>query len=184
MTELVDLVEAFKREVAVPGAFATDFPNTSDVDLEAALADAFGMARLDGFFGTIELDVATGTVTPDLSVAGASLIVLYAGLRMTRQQLRVFKTRTSYKAGPVEYEVESSASALAEDLKQLERRRKDLIEQAVRAGRGRGTTFVLDAYSMRAGSWSFYGGFFPHEYDSFGNLGSLASLGHGFGFGR
>lgn len=164
MSKLEDLVEAFKREVAVPGAFAQDFPSTSDEDLAEALKDAFGMARLDGFFGTTEFDVATGTVTPDLSVAGASLIVLYAGLRMTRQQLRVLKTVQKYKAGPTEYETEQSAGAIKEDLAQLERRRKELVEQAVRAGRGRGSTFVIDAYQARGASWHFFGGFFPHEY--------------------
>lgn len=168
MSALADLVEAFKREVSVPGTFTVDFPNTSDDDLEEALKDAFGMARLDGFFGSTELEVATGVVTPDLSVSGATLLVLYAGLRMTRQQLRVLKTVQRYKAGPTEYETQSSAAALTEDLKQLERRRLELITQAVRAGRGASTTFVLDAYLQRAASWHFYGGFFPHEYGSYG----------------
>lgn len=166
MSTLADLVEAFKREVAVPGTFSQDFPSTSDEDLEEALKDAYGMARLDGFFGTTEFDVGTGTVTPDLSVAGASLIVLYAGLRMTRQQLRTLKTVQRFKAGPTEYETQQSAAALTEDLKQLERRRQELVDQAVRAGRGRGATFVLDAYQQRASAWHFYGGFFPHEYGS------------------
>lgn len=166
MTKLEDLVEAFKREVAVPGAFATDFPSTSDEDLAEALKDAYGMARLDGFFGMTEYDQATGTVTPDLSVAGASLIVLYAGLRMTRQQLRVLKTVQRYKAGPTEYETQQSAAGLTEDLKQLERRRMELVDQATRAGRNRGSTFVIDAYAARGSGWQFYGGFFPHEYGS------------------
>lgn len=171
MSALADLVEAFKREVAVPGVFSQDFPNTTDEDLEEALKDAFGMARLDGFFGTAMLDLATGEVTPDLSDAGAALLVIYAGLRMTRQQLRLLKTMQSYKAGPTEYETAQSASALTEDLKQLERRRLELIQQAVRAGRGRGSTFVLDAYLARGTAWHFYGGFFPHEYGSYGNTG-------------
>ena len=50
-----------------------------------------------------------------------------------------------------------------EDLKQLERRRKELIDQATRAGRGTGTTFVVDGYVSRASAYNFYGGFFPHE---------------------
>lgn len=163
MTALADLVEAFKREVAVPGTFSTDFPETSDADLEDALADAFAQAKLDGFFGTVELDVATGVVTPDISLAAGALIVIYAGLRMTRQQLRVIKTVARYKAGPTEYETQQSAASLTEDLRQLERRRKDLLNQASRAGRGRGTTFVIDAYEARGSAWSFYGGFFPGE---------------------
>lgn len=166
MTQLADLVDAFKREVAVPGAFTVDFPSTSDDDLEAALADAFGMARLDGFFGMTQLD--NGVVSPDLSDAGAALLVLYAGLRMTRQQLRVLKTVSRYKAGPTEYETQQSAAGLTEDLKQLERRRQELVTQATRAGRGAGTTFVIDAYAARGSGWHFYGGFFPHEFGSYG----------------
>lgn len=181
MSAVADLVEAFKREVAVPGAFSQDFPNTSDEDLENALKDAFGLAQLDGFFGMMTLDPETGVVTPDFSTAGAALIVLYAGLRMTRQQLRVLKTVFRAKAGPTEYETQQSAQGLTEDLRQLERRRTELVESAVRAGRARSSTFVLDAYALRAGSWAFYGGFFPHEFDSFGNVGSFASLTYGGG---
>lgn len=166
MSALADLVEAFKREVAVPGAFGSTFPETTDDDLEEALKDAFSQARLDGFFGRMELNVDTGEVTPDLSVAGAALVVIYAGLRMTRLQLRTLKTSTQYKAGPVEYTVQQSSTSLAEDLKQLERRRTELIGQAVRAGRGSGTTFVLDGYASRASAWNFYGGFFPYEMAS------------------
>lgn len=166
MSNLADLVEAFKREVSVPGNFATDFPNTSDDDLQAALADAFGEAQLDGFFGAMELDVDAGTTTPDLSLAGAALLVIYAGIRMTRQQLRALKTSTKYKAGPVEYDIQSSAGAITEELKQLQARKQNIIDGAVRAGRGRGTTFVIDGYISRQGTYDFYGGLFPYEFYS------------------
>ena len=166
MSNLADLVEAFKREVAVPGTFATEFPDTSDDDLEEALKDAFAQARLDGFFGKMELDVATGEVTPDLSIAGAALVTIYAGIRMTRTQLRKLPTISRYKAGPVEYEVQQSAQAITADLKTLEDRRKELVQNALRAGRGTGSTFVLDAYVARASAHNFYGGFFPHELTS------------------
>lgn len=159
MSELADLVEAFKREAAVPGTFATAFPNTSDSDIEGSLGDAFAEAQLDGFFGTYELDSDEGVITPDVSVAGAALIVLYSGMRLVRQQLR--NTKTRYKAGPVE--VEQSAGALTEELKQLERRKNQLLQNAIRAGRGTGTVFVADAYVARAQSYDFYGGFFAAE---------------------
>ena len=159
MTELVDLVEAFKREVAVPGTFATAFPDTTDTDIEGALADAFGEAQLDGFFGTATLDLDLMAVDPDLSTAGAALIVMYAGMRLIRQQLRGLKTR--YKAGPVE--VEQSAGALTEELKQIERRKNQLVQNAIRAGRGAGTVFVADLYVARAASYDYYGGFWAWE---------------------
>lgn len=163
MSAVADLVEAFKREVAIPGAFSQDFPLTSDDDIEESLKDAFANAQLDGFFAKSELDPATGVITPDISLAAGALVVIYAGIRLTRQQLRAMKTASRYKAGPTEYEVEMSASAIKEDLAQLERRRKELVSQALRAGRGVGSTFVLDAYLARAGGPSFYGGFFPNE---------------------
>lgn len=163
MSNVEELVEGFKREVAIPGTFTVDFPSTSDEDLSEALKDAFGMARLDGFFGGTTLDPATGVIDPDLSVAGGALLVTYAGLRMTRQQLRVTKTLVRYKAGPTEYETQQSAAALTEDLKQLERRRRELIDAAMRSGRASASTFVIDAYAVRASNWSFFGGFFPHE---------------------
>lgn len=159
MSELVDLVEAFKREAAIPGTFATAFPNTSDDDIELSLGDAFGEAQLDGFFGTSELDVENAEITPDLSVAGAALVVMYAGMRLVRQQLRGMKTR--YKAGPVE--IEQSATALTEELKQIERRKTQLLQNAIRAGRGSGTVFVADLYQARAASYNAYGGFFAWE---------------------
>lgn len=159
MTELVDLVEAFKREAAIPGTFATAFPNTTDDDIELSLGDAFAEAQLDGFFGTLELNAEDGEVDPDLSVAGAALVVMYAGMRIVRQQLRGMKTR--YKAGNVE--VEQSASALTEELKQIERRKNQLLANAIRAGRGSGTVFVADLYVARAASYDYYGGFFAWE---------------------
>lgn len=160
MSDLSDLVEAYKREAAIPGTFATSFPSTSDDDILGSLMDAFGEAQIDGFFGEAELDLDAGTVTPDLSTAGAHLIVMYAAMRLVRQQLR--STKTKYKAGPVE--LEQSASALTEELRQLERRRNGFIEQAIRLGRAQGVTFVADLYPARSAPYGYvYGGFFAWE---------------------
>lgn len=164
MSDLADLVEAFKREVTVPGTFAAAFPDTTDDNIIGALADAFAEAQLDGFFGHMTLDVEDGIVTPDLSVAGAALVVMYAGMRMTRQQLIATNTVSRYKAGPVEYETQQAAGALTEALKQLKARRDQILANAVRAGRGNGTTFVLDGYVSRAFARNIYGGFFPYEF--------------------
>ena len=74
MTDLIDVVEAYKREVSIPGAFSTDFPTVQDDQIAAALGDAFGEAQLDGFFGTMSLDVdswsvrATLTPSPDWAI--------------------------------------------------------------------------------------------------------------------
>lgn len=164
MSDLADLVEAYKREVAIPGTFSDVYPKTSDALIAAALADAFAQAQLDGFFGTSVLVVDQGTVTPDLSTAGAALVILYAGIRLTRQQLRTVRTRTTYKAGSVEYTSEQAASAVTEDLKLLEARRRELLALALRAGRGT-STVVVDAYAAR-----FWAGFLPWELRRYGDL--------------
>ena len=44
MTFLATLVSGLKRQVAVPGVFATSFPNTLDSDLVGSFADAFAQA--------------------------------------------------------------------------------------------------------------------------------------------
>lgn len=161
MSDLADLVEAYKREVAIPGAFSSEFPLTSDDDITAALADAFAEAQLDGYFGRMTLDLDAYEVTPDLSVAGAALVVIYAGIRLARQQLRNVNAMSRYKAGPVEMSTQRSASAISEDMRYLQARRAELVTNA-RRGRGT-TTFVLDGYISRASTSNFYGGFFAHE---------------------
>jgi len=159
MTELADLVEAYKREVSMPGAFATDFPTVTDDQILGALGDAFGEAQIDGFFGKMRLDTDDWIITPDLSTAGAALVVIYAGIRVLRQQIATQARGTTYKAPGLEYSTTPAASVLVELLKQLHIRRKDVINNAQR---GVGTSvFMLDGYAHRGNS--FYGGLFAHE---------------------
>lgn len=165
MSDLADLVGAYKREVAVPGAFTDAYPLTTDTDIVDSLGDAFGQAQLDGFFGHMVLDPDAGEIVPDLSLAGAALVVIYAGIRLVRQQIRSTRSSVTYKAGPVEFSSASAASALTEDLRGLEARRRELVSMALRAGRGGGTVFVLDAYRARS---LVTGGFFNHELVSYG----------------
>lgn len=163
MTSLQGLIEPLKREIAVPGEFETVFPNTSDEDLLAALADALGEAQLDGYFQTTVLDDGTPDfeVTPDLSRAAMALIVIYAGARILRAQLRQLDSATRYKAGNVEYETSKSANLLRDELALLALRKKELIVAARSSGR---TVYQLDAYLGRATvDWAALGGFYPNE---------------------
>jgi len=161
MTAMSDLVGAYKREAAVPGAFSDAYPTVTDTEIRGALCDAFAAAQLDGFFGSLELDVDGQETTPDLSVAGAALVVIYAGERLVRQQIRGLASQARYKAGPVEMETSVAASVLAEDLKQLRLRRAELLANAQR---NRGTsTFVLEGYVSRGSAHNLYGGFFAYE---------------------
>lgn len=160
MTDLADLVEAYKREVALPGTFTTAFPTITDEHIAAALGDAFGEAQMDGFFGSMELDTDGWTIAPDLSTAGAAVVIMYAGMRVVRQQIRAMKSAVTYEAGIVKYAIQQSASALGEDLKQLERRRNQVIANA---RRGAGTSvFMIEGYVAR-GRNNFYGGLFDYE---------------------
>lgn len=165
MTDLSDLVDAFKREAAVPGTFDSVFPSMSDDHIIGVLMDGFSEAQLHGFFGRMELDVDMETVTPDLSTAGAALVVMYSGIRLLRQQLLgyVATSGASYKAGPVEYqEGSTSAGALTQALKDLELRRREIVANANRPVPT--VTFVLDGYVPKGGAGhNFYGGMFDYE---------------------
>lgn len=159
MTDLIDLVEAYKREVSIPGAFAIDFPTVQDDQIAASLGDAFGEAQLAGFFSTMSLDTDDWSITPDLSTAGAALIVIYAGLRVVRQQLKNASASTTYRAGTTEYSKTQAISLLTEIVKELKERLDRIVANA-RSGSGT-SVFVLDGYARRGNA--FYGGLFDYE---------------------
>lgn len=162
-SDLSDLVGALQREVAVPGAFSTTFPNTAASDLQAKLGDAFGQAQLDGFFGQMALDVDAGIVTPQLSSAGGAVLILYAAESIIRSQLRVLKTKVDYEAAGAKYDVEQAASVLTQELKDLTARRTQLLANILRQMRAGQAVFVSDGYLTRAfGYWPWgYRGEFP-----------------------
>jgi len=157
MTELADLVDAFKREVSPPGSFVADFPLVTDTEVEASLADAFAEAQLDGFFSNYVLDVDSSLVEPDISVAGAALVVIYAGMRLIRQRMTSLGSRKRFVAGPVEYEVQAQATVLTELLKELRERRDRLLR-----GAGGPKVFQMDGYATR-GLFCVPGGFYGGE---------------------
>ena len=166
MTSLETLVEPLKRELAVPGVFGDLFPDTSDDDLQAALADGFAEAQLWGFFSTMTVAEANGTytVTPDLSAAGGALVLAFTATRTIRAWLRSLNSSERYKAGPVEYETQRAATMLKTELDYLSKRLQDLILQGQRAN-GAATTLatVFDNYQARATLSLIRGGFFRHE---------------------
>ncbi len=145
-TNLADMVDAFRREVAVPGTFDTVYPDTSETDIIGQLGDALAEVKLDGFYGDQVLDLTTGDVTPGLDLAGQALVVLYAGARLIRAELRATNTNTRYKAGPVEYETAKSAAGLVQMLKDLADRKAALL-QALKTGAA--LDLILDGYSGR-----------------------------------
>lgn len=181
MTVLNALVDALKREVAVPGTFDATFPNTGRSDLIGTLADAFSQAKLEGgWFGDVVLntdstDKTQWSTVPDLSDAGGALIVIYAASRMLRSLLRTagISGTQRYKAGSVEYETSSSATVIRAELDFLTSRLTDLIAQGTRGARTCSARQV-DAYLGQLSGpyvdpedWrvtGMIGGFFPYEY--------------------
>jgi len=153
-----DMVPMYKREVAPPGQFDATWPGVDDPMIKGYLADGFAEAQLEGFFGTVVLDLATEDFVPDLSQPGMMLVVIYAGMRTLRSQLLTANSNTRYKAGPTEYEVSGpSASVLTELIKGARARRDQLLEQA-RRGQGP-TDYFLDYYALRITQYgTFYAG--------------------------
>lgn len=168
-TNLSTLVEALKRELAVPGEFDNIFPNTTDEDLEGALADAAAEAQLDGFLGASVIDATLFTITPAISSGAGALLIIYAGVRAIRAQLRNSKNRQKYEAGGAIYEVETSATILTQELKDFTDRRKNLLALILRQARAGQGVQVLDGYLIRARGyypvtyWGEFGTFLAEE---------------------
>jgi len=161
VSDLANLVEPLKRELAVPGDFETIFPNTDDSGLLDSLADGFAEAQLDGYFSEYSLDLDTYLTTPDTSAAGGALIVLYTGMRIIRAQMRAMNLSEKYQAGSTAYEVSRSSTLLREELQYLIKRRDDLVSQSSRSN---SSTVVYDAYFTRSAvDWSTVGGLYPAE---------------------
>lgn len=147
--DLSVLAPALQRSLAVPGDFATLFPNTTDADLTDTLADAVAECHLDGFLADTVLDVNLATTTPDLTTAQQALVVLYAMARVLNARVANLKNRTRYKAGNVEAETEQSASVLVELLREVRDRKKQLLDDA-RAGNVATAFAMVDMYVAKS----------------------------------
>jgi hypothetical protein len=176
-TDLDDLVGALQRELAVPGEFATVFPNTQNSDLAASLGDAFAQAQLDGFFSQQTLDLNTLIVTPGLSSGGMALVVIYAAIRTIKAQLRNLQSSVTYKAGPAEYQATYSSNVLTTELKDFQERRQELLALVLRQGRSVNAAYVADGYLIRAFSY------FPYYYGEVGSFYPFELAGTGLGLG-
>lgn len=118
--DLSDLVDSLKREMSPPG---TDlFSTASDDDWLGQLEDSFWEAKLFGFFKNYT--DADGLVSPlngstDLGRDQQELIVLFAGARCLRNELKNMNTAFRAAAGSVSFEVENSAQLLRDILHDL-----------------------------------------------------------------
>jgi hypothetical protein len=114
--DLADLVDSLKREVNPPGDNL--FPNATENDWLGNLADAFWEARLHGMLAGFTVNPDTFELTPlDASAADMTrdlqqLIVLYAGFRITLNELKNAQSSFHAVAGPVEIEVQKASNVL------------------------------------------------------------------------
>ena len=107
------LVDALKREMSPPG---TDlFLTATDDDWMGQLEDSFWEAKLFGFFSNYTQ--SDGFISPingttDLGRDQQELIVLFAGARCLRNELKNMNTMFRAGAGSVTFEVQNSANLL------------------------------------------------------------------------
>lgn len=160
--DLSDYVDTLRREISLPTG---ELFSVSDDYLVGCLADGFWEAVIDQLITGYTCD-ADGVVT----VTSASeefprqlvaVVVLYAGLKILRNQLLGSKTRVTAKAGPVEYTTELGSNVITSMLKQLDSVRTRLLYMTQYGNTG---FYILDAFSARQASPMSYGG---HLYDVF-----------------
>lgn len=155
--DLADYVDVLRREVTQPGSVL--FADVDDEVFANYLSDSFWEVRLDGFLTSWTefeqlvdpVDVNDGDITRDR----IALVVLYAGIRIVRNRLLDTNTKFRAVAGPVEYEIENSASMLTEMLRQLEHTKQRLLEMNYEAG----DVIMIDSFSGRQFDPLGYGGY-------------------------
>jgi hypothetical protein len=143
VTALSGLVPMLQREVQPPG---TDlFPDAVGADWIGYLADGFCEAQLDGFLSKFAIDLNTNLVTPDLPVFYQYLIVLWAGVRITRTRISNLRAQQRSKAGPVEFEFANSATVLKSVLDEIAAKKQRLIDLSYHIT----DTSLIDAYYQK-----------------------------------
>jgi len=126
--DLADLIDALTTEVNPPGSDL--FPDATEDQWVSNLQNSFWEAKLYGFFD--DHTESDGLISPltvgnaDLARDQQQLIVLFAGLRVIRNELKNTNTGFRAKAGPVEFETQNSANLLRDVLRDI-RSKVDLI---------------------------------------------------------
>ncbi len=160
--DLSDLIESLQREVSQPGAETTTFPDANDDVYLGHLSDGFWEAVLDGVIsGYTEAD---GIVTPldedddDLSRELQQLVVIYAGMRINKNQLTAMDTLFRAKAGPVEYETQKAASVLKAQWDYLVARKAYIL--SVLSASGQVEDYYIDGVLQRDENLGYGGDYF------------------------
>lgn len=159
--DLSDYVDTLRREIALPTG---ELFTVGDDYLTGCLADAFWEAVLDNLVSGYTCD-ADGLVTKTSASVEfprqlIAVVVLYAGIKILRNQLIGTKTRTTAKAGPVEYTTEVGSNVITSMMKQLQEVRNRLLYLSTYNDAG---FYMVDAFSVRQASPASYEG---HLYDT------------------
>lgn len=135
-TPVSDLRVMLGREINVPGF--EQLPDITNSQLDGYIADGFWETRLLGMLSDYTLTDGTEFATPigsvikqsandgDLPPEHQMLIVIVAGMKLIRLKALNLAVSFSAKAGPVEYEQQTSATVLRAILDSLESRLRGL----------------------------------------------------------
>lgn len=151
--DLADLVDSLYRETSLQG---TNIFGSEDTAV-GSLRDAFWDLKLMGFYAAYT--EADGLVSPiaasgsDLEREQQQLIILAAGIRAIRLQIKDTQTTFRAKAGPVEFETQFSASVLKEILVELQGKVAYLVQQL--GGLSGTQTYYIDSLAGRNDSLSY-----------------------------
>lgn len=149
-TDLSESLDSLRYLVAVPGGFASAFPDTDEQMLTQVLMDAFAEAQLMGVFTRHRID-EDGIVTPGLSPGEISLVTLFAGVRLMRSTLINTPMSVTYKAGSAEYSTTQSSSVLRDILADLIAQKKAILDLLATGGTTGGAQafYMADQYLAR-----------------------------------
>lgn len=148
-TDLSDSLDSLRYLVAVPGTFASVYPDTDDDMLTLVLQDGFAEAQLMGLFSSYTAE--DGIVSPGLTNAEVALVVLFAGVRLLRSTLLNTPMSVVYKAGTAEYATTQSSSLLRDLLADLTKQKAavvDLLSSGGTSAAGE-AFFMADQYLAR-----------------------------------
>lgn len=155
--DLNDLVEYLNAEIG-PTTAAT----MTGGQKVLALRNAFWSAKLDGVTALADYREVDGVIDPvgsvELDRELQQIIVFWAGIAIVANELRNANTAFRAKAGPVEYETQTSANVLKGVLDLLLERRALLVKRL--SDQGRTTVGIIDAmanadYTLRMAFGSF-----------------------------
>lgn len=149
--DLSESVDSLRYLVAVPGTFATVYPDTDEDMLLQVLCDAFAECQLEGMLLTNRVD-PDGFVTPAISDGQVAMVIVFAAVRLLRSTLLNANTSVTYKAGSAEYSTTQSATilkAILDDLKAQKDRLIALADGGSGADAGNVAFYMADQYLSR-----------------------------------